>query len=68
MAEFYRWTRSAIECYLRGCKCRGCQYEEFFRTSVYKCKMKEAVFCLVRKYGAPTESMLHNLENYEDNI
>lgn len=61
MAEYYRWTRSAIECYLRGCKCSGCQYEEIFGTSVYKCRMKEAVISLVRKYGMPTESKLNNL-------
>lgn len=44
------WTRQAIECYKRGCKCSGCPIKNMLET---RCDMKRSVFELVRKYGAP---------------
>ena len=25
-----RWTPAAKDCYLRGCRCKGCFYENYF--------------------------------------
>lgn len=46
------WTEGAIFCYKRGCTCEGCFYQELLSE---KCKMKSAVFMLVKKLGAPPE-------------
>lgn len=46
-----RWTPAAVQCYQRGCVCKGCFYDEFFTAD--KCKMKSSVMELVRKLGAP---------------
>lgn len=48
-----RWTPAAIECYSRGCRCKGCFYEDFFTKS--KCQMKYTVLQLVRQLGAPNK-------------
>ena len=47
------WTPAAVQCYQRGCVCKGCFYDEFFTAD--KCKMKSSVMELVRKFGAPGE-------------
>ena len=48
------WTPSAIDCYLLGCSCYKCNlYKIYFLKSKYKCKMKNVVFELVKKIGAP---------------
>lgn len=60
MPTYYRWTRSAIECYLRGCNCEGCIYKKFFDNSTFKCQMKAAVIQLVTQFGAPCRSMLED--------
>jgi len=54
-----RWTPSAIMCYERHCVCKGCYYEEFFKSSV-KCQMKAAVIELVRKVGVPKKETEEN--------
>lgn len=46
-----RWTPAAVQCYQRGCVCKGCFYEEFFTAD--KCRMKSSVMELVRQLGAP---------------
>ena len=55
-----RWTTTAIECYKRGCNCKGCFYKDFFSNSKYgenepkqKCQMKATVLELVRTQGIP---------------
>ena len=55
-----RWTETAVECYKRGCNCRGCFYENFFSKPKYgenepkqKCQMKATVLELVRTLGTP---------------
>lgn len=48
-----RWTRLAIDCYKRGCKCKDCYYKEFFKGSSQKCQMKASVLELVRVLEAP---------------
>lgn len=61
VAAVRRWTRAAFECYQRGCKCKGCYYDGFFRNSRkenglgknYKCRMKGTVIALVREFGIP---------------
>jgi hypothetical protein len=51
--NYMRWTQSAIECYNRGCVCKGCIYKEIMDTP---CRMKSAVIELVRKFGIPPEA------------
>lgn len=62
MTNFKRWTPAAIDCYLRGCKCKGCFYEDYFTKG--KCQMKHTVLYLVTKLGAPTNEQ-RTLENIE---
>ena len=55
------WTKSAVDCYKRGCRCEGCFYNTFFTQSsddyvVRKCQMKKAVLELVREHGTPEEN------------
>lgn len=51
-----RWTSTAIDCYKRGCVCKGCPiYEQFFQNTHEKCQMKRAVLESVRLFGAPKE-------------
>ena len=48
------WTQSAIDCFEIGCRCSICNLNRiYFKNSNFKCKMKEAVIELVRKYGVP---------------
>lgn len=54
MTNFKRWTPAAIDCYLRGCRCKGCFYEDYFTKS--KCQMKYTVLDLVKKLGVPKEN------------
>lgn len=49
------WTPSAVECYERGCKCKGCFYDDFFKDAPFKCKMKQTVLWLVGEVGRPDE-------------
>lgn len=49
---YNRWTVSAMECYYRGCVCRGCIYKSIMDTP---CRMKTAVIELVKKFGRPPE-------------
>ena len=53
MTSFKRWTPAAIDCYLRGCRCKGCFYENYF--SKDKCQMKYTVLELVRQLGVPNK-------------
>lgn len=52
MTRYKRWSKSAIECYERGCVCAGCPYQYYF-FSQQKCQMKNVVIELVRELGAP---------------
>lgn len=57
-----RWTQTARECYEIGCNCRNCL---LYIILGYKCKMKQAVFELVRKFGAPPEEKESIFTEYE---
>lgn len=48
-----RWTPSAIECYKIGCQCSKCNLLDNLELTKAQCRMKIAVFELVRKLGAP---------------
>lgn len=48
-----RWTQTAVDCYKRGCVCKGCFYQDFFKNSSQKCQMKSSVIELVRILGKP---------------
>ena len=48
------WTPTAIDCYLLGCSCQKCYlFKQYFFNKNYKCKMKDIVIELVRKFGVP---------------
>ena len=48
------WTPTAIDCYSIGCNCSRCGiYKIYFKNSRYKCKMKDVVIELVRRFGKP---------------
>ena len=48
------WTQSAIDCFEIGCRWSICNLNRiYFKNSNFKCRMKEAVIELVRKYGVP---------------
>lgn len=50
---YYRWTKTAIECYKIGANCSKCkEVPEDLKT---KCRMKKVILFLVRKYGKPKE-------------
>lgn len=50
------WTPSAIDCYQIGCSCHKCNLNKiYFLNSNIKCKMKESVIELVKKFGVPKE-------------
>lgn len=53
-----RWTQSARDCYFRGCICSGCPIYEILET---KCRMKQTVLELVRKFGKPEKEI-----NYQE--
>lgn len=49
--DIRRWTRGAIDCYMRGCICQDCPiYELIFRHYPRGCQMKYAVIATVRKF------------------
>lgn len=55
------WTPTAIDCYLIGCSCSRCNlYKFYFLESASKCRMKETVIELVRRFGAPQEDNYGN--------
>ncbi len=45
-----KWTKSAIECYNKGCNCKKCNIPDIVQTPCY---MKKTVIELVRLYGKP---------------
>jgi len=48
------WTPAAKDCYFIGCNCSNCNiYKIYFSENNFKCRMKEIVIELVRKYGKP---------------
>lgn len=49
-----RWTPSAIECYKRGCVCKGCLIQDLMEQ---KCRMKASVVALVKDLGAPPDDI-----------
>lgn len=54
VARVRRWTYTAVECYARGCVCTGCWYNDFFKPSNFKCRMKYTIIELVKCFGPPT--------------
>jgi len=54
-ANVRRWTKTAEDCFNRGCKCQGCYFNDFFSNN-RKCQMKLTVLELVRVLGAPENS------------
>lgn len=51
--QWHAWTESAIDCYKRGGKCKGCPTKAILET---KCTMKQTVIELVRQYGRPPDN------------
>lgn len=59
-----QWTKAAIDCYNRGCVCRGCPMSKLET----RCLMKGSVIELVRKFGAPKEEEKSFFTPYEQRI
>lgn len=52
------WSQTGMDCYLRGCVCKGCLFESGFynnRKEKHSCQMKASVLEMVRVFGAPTK-------------
>lgn len=49
--SFY-WSPTSIDCYERGCECRGCFYNSF-RSLHNRCKMEQTVVELLKLFGEP---------------
>ena len=47
------WTPTAIDCYSIGCCCYKCNLYKIYFNKGTRCRMKETVIELVRKFGAP---------------
>lgn len=54
MPIWNRWSQTAIDCYRRGCVCKGCLLNEI---TEQKCVMKKSVLELVAQLGAPPEEV-----------
>lgn len=61
-----RWTREAVRCYLRGCRCVGCFYREFFANKPYKCQMKKFVIESVRVLGVPPDWLIKEVNKSDE--
>lgn len=51
--KYRHWTQGAVECYKRGCVCKGC---ETFELIGNQCRMKAAVIELVKNVGPPPDN------------
>lgn len=49
------WTEDSRYCYRIGCQCDKCNMRKIYNIP---CRMKEAVFELVKKFGAPPDKYL----------
>lgn len=63
MPSYIRWSRTAIDCYSRGCICQGCPIPEIMETP---CRMKDAVRELVRTLGKPDINKIQFIEDETD--
>lgn len=60
-----RWTRSAMECYIRGCNCNGCPINELYcKLNGWTCEMKAAVLATVQKLGITEDLVKTDSENF----
>lgn len=61
-----KWTESAIDCYNRGCICKGCSV----KFVIDKCEMKKKVLQIVKVLGKPPkyEYLIDNLRNAENDV
>ena len=48
------WTPSAIDCFERKCRCKGCFYSEILETT---CKMKYTVIQIIKVKGLPPKEL-----------
>lgn len=63
--DIRRWTKSAMDCYIRGCVCEGCPINEnYCKTDGWICKMKTAVLATVQKFGIPENLVKSDNENF----
>lgn len=76
--DYKRWTRSAVECYDRGCICfatpvfggvdahlKGVQPCPIFKNYRFRCMMKQSVLYLCRKLGKPPEEIRKSFKESE---
>ena len=57
-----KWTFDAIQCYRRGCNCKGCFIQNtYIETLRGKCAMKYCVRLLIKKFGLPSDTTLKEI-------
>lgn len=61
-----KWTFTAIQCYKRGCNCKGCYISETYSSLSSHCSMKYCVRKLIRKYGLPDNVQLNETIQEEE--
>lgn len=52
--KYLNWTPSALDCYFRRCRCKGCPLFEILETP---CLMKYTVIQIIKKQGKPSENI-----------
>ena len=56
-----KWTIGAIQCYKRGCNCKGCYIFNTYPTLRHRCSMKYCVKQLIRIYGLPDDITINSI-------
>lgn len=57
------WTIQALDCYKINCDCKKCPIKNGGYS--FKCKMKEVVKILLKKYGKPNEKKIFEMAREE---
>lgn len=60
MVNPLRWSKGAIQCYNIGCRCSICNIVPLWFKD--KCRMKESVIELVKKFGKPINEEEEDIE------
>ena len=50
-----RWNRTLVDCYRRGCVCKGCPIYETYK---FDCKCKQSVIEAVKQLGIPEKEKM----------
>ena len=59
--EPVKWTVGAIQCYKRGCNCKGCDIYIKYPSLRHRCSMKYCVKQLIKTNGLPDDIRLDEI-------